>query len=353
MRVALDTNALYVTKAGTARYIRGLRRGLARVPQIEVLELAWRVENFDYRQPQRSLKTLYRELVWTPLVAPWRVRRLRADLLHGPAGSATAASCIKNVVTLHDLAVLRHPERFRRWQRVRGRRNIRHLAKADRVICISRFTADEAMKLTALPASKITVVYNGGDFHADGERVAECCPETHIPEQFFLFVGSLEPGKNLALLREVYRLAEDRGVEMPALVIVGVRWQGVGSEGQPPAGWIYLGGQPDEVLVYLYRRAVALVFPTKYEGFGLPVAEAMTLGCPVICSAVASLPEVAGDAALYAEQQPTCYLDAMTTLLKDASAREQMRAQGIMQAKQFSWARCAAETSEVYRAALA
>jgi alpha-1,3-rhamnosyl/mannosyltransferase len=99
----------------------------------------------------------------------------------------------------------------------------------------------------------------------------------------------------------------------------------------------------------LYRRARALLFPSKYEGFGLPVAEAMALGCPVICSPVASLPEVGGPAAHYAELTPESYLTAMLRLTRDTRWREELIERGRVQAREFSWRRCAAQTLEAYR----
>ena len=139
---------------------------------------------------------------------------------------------------------------------------------------------------------------------------------------------------------------------LPALVIVGARWAGVTTEGAPPENWIYLGRQSDAVLVHLYRRALALVFPSKYEGFGLPVAEAMALGCPVICSPVASLPEVGGPAAHFAELSPAAYLVAMLRMGRDFGWREELIEKGRLQARKFSWLRCAAQTVETYRHAL-
>jgi alpha-1,3-rhamnosyl/mannosyltransferase len=252
------------------------------------------------------------------------------------------------VVTLHDLAILRHPERFRAWQRWSGVRRFRRLADADRVICISRFTADEAMDLLGLPARQLEVVHNGGDFQPQDGPIPDEQPAFTVPDEFFLFVGSLEPGKNLALLRDAYRLAAEQNIALPPLLIIGARWAGVGSEGQPPAGWHYLGRQSDGVLVHLYRRALALVFPTKYEGFGLPLVEAMALGCPVICSPVASLPEVGGKAVLWSEMNPGAYLKAMLEMAGNTSLREGFIQAGRQQASLFTWKRFAQGVVEVY-----
>jgi len=130
---------------------------------------------------------------------------------------------------------------------------------------------------------------------------------------------------------------------------VGARWAGVPGEGTPPPDWHYLGRLPDEALVYLYRRARALVFPSIYEGFGLPVAEAMSLGCPVICSRVASLPEVGGEAVVYASLVADAYLAAMERVILEPGLRECLTAAGLLQARRFTWERCASETRAVYQ----
>ncbi|HLH57245.1 MAG TPA: glycosyltransferase family 1 protein [Verrucomicrobiae bacterium] len=353
--VGIDTNGLYTTQAGLARYIRGLLKGLKCLgtPDIDLRVVAWEVQNFSYRQPQRAFKTFYRELIWAKFSAPLWLRKCNIALLHSTAGPLISTPRgIKEVVTLHDLAVLRYPERFRSWHLRVALGRMQRLRSADQVICISRFTATEAMALLNLPASSLTVIHNGCDFHQGESAPPERRPDFSLPNEYFLFVGSLEPGKNLALLKEVYAVAESRKIVLPPLLIVGARWEGIRGEGPPPKNWHYLGRLPDEILVYLYRHAMGLVFPSKYEGFGLPVAEAMSLGCPVICSAVASLPEVAGAAALFAEMTPGAYLEAMRRISADAILRGELVEMGLVQADKFSWRRCAEQAVEVYRAML-
>ncbi|MCF7668903.1 MAG: glycosyltransferase family 4 protein [Verrucomicrobia bacterium] len=352
MLVAIDTNGLYTARAGVATYIRGLLHGLQLMggDAPEWFELAWPVYNLTFEQPARSIKTFYRELIWARTAAPLQLKRKKATLLHSTAYWFVAPPPgVRVVVTLHDLALLRYPERLRRWHRIAGLRRLRKVGAADRVICISRFTADEAMRLLDIPASRLEVVYNGCPFHPEEGAPAESPPVERVPDEFFLFVGSLEPGKNLKLLRQAYLEAESKGKELPALVIVGARWRGVAGEGEPPKNWHYLGGQPDEALVYLYRRALGLVFPSVYEGFGLPVVEAMALGCPVICSPVSSLPEVGEGAAYFVELRPAAYLDAMMRLSRDTGFREELIEAGLRRCKHFSWRKAASETAEIYR----
>ncbi len=353
LRVALDTNSVYVTRAGTSRYVRGLLGGLRRLSPADVsfMELSWPVENFGYRQPGRALKTAYREWIWSTYVAPKAASRMHADILHRctPSLPIVKPPGVREVVTLHDLAILRRPERYRWWQRFSEPRRLHLLHRADRVICDSHFTASEAMSLLGLSPAKLEVVYLGSSLAAEYPAENDVPAGVALPEQFFLFVGSLEPGKNLRLLREAYGLAGG-GKPLLPLVVVGARWPGVQHEGGEEKGWIYLGYQPDHVVAALYRRAVALLFPSLYEGFGLPVLEAMSMGCPVVCSRVASLPEVGGEAVCWSDLTPAAYGDAMRRMATDSVAREHYAGAGLVQAAKFSWDFCAARVLEIYRA---
>ena len=354
IRVALDTNCLYTTRAGTARYTKGLLAGFgqlgAKAPF--VAPLAWPVENLVYRQPMRAIKTAYRELIWCRTRAAAQLRSGAFDILHSASHIGfRPPSSVRRVHTLYDLVVLRHPGKFRRWQRFAGVRFLDQLKAMDRIICISRFTADEAMSLLGLPARRLEVVYCGSDL-ADSQGRSDDASAISLPDTFFLFVGSLEPGKNLALLKSVYQQAAQSGRPLPPLLIAGMRWAGVESEGLAPESWTYLGRVSDPALVALYRRASALVFPSKYEGFGLPVLEAMSLGCPVICSRAGSIPEVGGDAVCYSELSAPAFLGHMQAMLSDPMLRDEMRTNGIDQASRFSWRRCAEETTAIYESVL-
>jgi alpha-1,3-rhamnosyl/mannosyltransferase len=198
--------------------------------------------------------------------------------------------------------------------------------QADRLVAISQFTADECIRLLGAPAAKFTVTPLASDFGDPEVPMTERPPDTPVPADFLLFVGSLEPVKNLALLRDVYAAARTRGASLPPLIIVGSRWQQVPGEGPPPPAGHGRGSQP--------------------------VLEAMTLGCPVVCSPVASLPEVGGDAAWYVPHHVDAYLDALHQLAANASLRESFRAQGLRQAAKFSWNACAQQTLAVYHQAI-
>lgn len=350
MNVALDTTATFTSRAGAARYIRGLQRGFKELAPdgFQFTPIAWEVENLEYRQPVRMLKTMYREFIWAPLRAPGLIRQSGADLFHSPSNwFVNPPDGMPHVVTLLDLALIRFPERFRPWLRHSGRRRLKKLKRADKIITISEFTANEAMKLLDLPARLLQPILLGNDFaHRLPENDAR--PSGLPEEPFFLFVGSLEPGKNLGLIRQAY---ESSPSELPGLAIAGARWAGVEGEGAPPDNWHYLGHVTDAELAWLYRHALALVFPTKYEGFGFPLLEAMSLGCPTLASKVASLPEIGGDATLWAEPTPGAYAAKLAELAGDAKLRRELTEKGRKLAARFSWRQCAEETLTVYQQA--
>jgi glycosyltransferase involved in cell wall biosynthesis len=350
MNVTIDTNSRHTTQAGTTRYLEGLLRGLRQLanPELQIEELSWPVDNLSYEQPQRSMKTIYRELIWPWLIARPHIAVSRPNIFHSPTGFfVSPCDIVPHVVTLHDLAMFRYPERFRPWQRFSGPFRLRKLQRATHIIAISQFTADEAIKFLGISPQMLSIIHHGCDFSRDSPE--QSLKSLSLPSSFFLFVGSLEPGKNLSLLRESYLLAEKNGYLLPPLVVVGARWNGVEREGRWPISWIQAGRVDDAELVYLYRRAIALLFPSKYEGFGFPPLEAMTLGCPVVCSRSASIPEVVGSAALFSELTPESFLDAMKCILETEPLRSDLIAAGRERSVQFSWNKCAIETLNVYR----
>ena len=220
------------------------------------------------------LRTLAADIVWYPRL------RAEADVLHCPTFRGPFRARQPLVVTVHDLAVLRHPGWFNRWTATYSRVAVPRVVRAaSRVIAVSEFTKRELVSLLGAPPEKIAVVPNAVEdvFVPEGERAEG---------DYVLAVGTLEPRKNLE------RIAQAVDGE---LRVVGTRgWRGV----EPPPNVTWLGDVDDAELARLYRGARCLVYASLYEGFGIPVAEALATGCPVVTSRDSPMAELAPDAAL-------------------------------------------------------
>jgi glycosyltransferase involved in cell wall biosynthesis len=262
------------------------------------------------------------------------------DVLHCPTQRAPTRSRVPLVVTFHDLAVLRHPETFNRWTRTYSRRLLPRVARAaTRLIAVSEFTKRELEELLGAPPEKVRVIPNavGEPFTAEGEAAAG---------DYVLAVSTLEPRKNLSRLVDGYRRARLNG--LPLLVAGAAGWGDVRVSGD---GVRWLGEVDDEHLARLYRGARAVAYVSLYEGFGLPVLEAMACGAPVVAAQNEALAEVAGGAAILADPLDP---DAIAAGLREAiDRREELRPLGFARARIFDWRKVARETVAVYREAAA
>jgi glycosyltransferase involved in cell wall biosynthesis len=227
-------------------------------------------------------RTALADAFWYP-----RLRVRDADVLHCPTFRGPFSSRIPLVVTVHDLAVLRHPEWFNRWTRTYSRQAVPRVVRAaSRLIAVSEFTAHELQELLAVPEAKIRVVPNAVEdiFTPEGPKA---------DGDYVLAVGTLEPRKNLP------RIAAAVDGE---LRVVGARGWG---DVEPPANVTWLGEVGDDELAALYRGARCLVYASLYEGFGIPVAEALACGCPLVTTSGSAMSELAGDDAVYVDPTDT------------------------------------------------
>ena len=321
MRVGLDVSPLDQTRAGTARYLAQLER----LEDVELVRLA-------FHGASRAA-TVARDAVWYPLLLPREARRARVDVLHCPTfRGPLSESGVPLVATVHDLAVLRHPETFNLWTRRTSRHCVPRVVRAARrVIAVSEFTKRELVELLRTPEEKVRVVPNGVApvFAPDGPAAEG---------DYLLAVATLEPRKNLGAVQAA---AHRLGIE---LRVVGERgWGGVQVD-----GWV--GRVSDEELAALYRGARCLAYPSLYEGFGLPVLEAMACGTPVVTSAGGATEEVAGGAAVLVDPRDP---GSVAAGIEQAEARrEELRRLGLERARAFGWERVALDTAAVYREAL-
>jgi glycosyltransferase involved in cell wall biosynthesis len=326
IRVAVDVSPLVQTRAGTARYLKGLLRELDRRDDVEV-------RTFSFGRADR-LSTLARDAAWYPFALG---RKRDADLLHCPTYRGPLRPALPVVVTVHDLAVFRHPEAFNRWTRTYSPRVVpRVLAAARRIVAVSEFTRRELVELLHVPADKIRVVPNGVDDEFTQEGPA-------AEGEYVLAVGTLEPRKNLPRLVEAARRTD---VE---LRVVGARgWGDVQVEGN---GVSWLGELSDVELARQYRGALCVAYPSLYEGFGIPVLEAMACGAPVVTSRGTAMEEVADGAAVLVDSSDPAELAA--GIERAAAERDVLVPLGLERARAFRWDAIAAATLDVYREALA
>jgi len=300
-------------------------------------------------------------VAWEQLVQPWVLRRIGADLVHGPVFVGPLLAHCPVIVTIHDLSFIRYPDLSRPANRMYRTVLTRLSAqRARRLIAVSAHAAAESTRLLGVPRERVDVIYHGVDpvFHPlPVDEVAAFRRDRGLPERFVLFVGTLEPRKNLVRLVEAFARIRDGRVR---LVLAGGK------------GWLYddlfakvealgldeevvfPGYVMDDELPLWYNAATVFSYPSVYEGFGIPVLEAQACGTPVLTSNTSSLPEAAGDGALMVDPYDVEELAAgLDRLLTDEPLRHELRERGLAHARQFSWPHTARETACVYRRAMA
>ena len=293
-------------------------------------------------------------ILWEHLVAPWHVAIAGADIVHSFLNVTPLAAPGRHVVVVHDLSFLRAPETHpahRRWYLHAGTRLSARRAGA--VLADSQSTRRDLIELFGVRPDKISVVYAGVEpqFHPRPEAEIEAfCAAHGVPRPFVLSVGTIEPRKNVDVLIRAFARLKREGRYAGSLVIVGGRgWMGVDipaliQETQAIDYVRWLGYVDQSELPCWYNAADLLVYPSSYEGFGMPPLEAMASGTPVITSNRSSLPEVVGNAGITVEPRDEAALtDAMDRVLQSVERRDAMRARGLAQAQRFSW-ESAAET---------
>jgi glycosyltransferase involved in cell wall biosynthesis len=301
-----------------------------------------------------------RRILWEQTVLPRLLSRLQADLLHAPAFVAPIASRCAQVITVHDLSFLRYPKYFRTGNRI-------YLAlmtgiacrRAAGVIAVSDFTGQEVTKLLKVSPERVHTVYHGvaPRFRPLPEEDVARFRRIHgLPERFILYMGTLEPRKNLIRLIQAFDKLRDPSLH---LVLAGAK------------GWLFEeifgeverldltdrvhfpGFVPDEDQAFWYNAARVFAYVSVYEGFGMPVVEALACGAPTVTASTTSLPEAGGSGVLLTPPDDVgAMADALHRVLSDAVLRGRLRELGFAQAARFSWDATARETAEVYRRAL-
>ncbi|MEF3274287.1 MAG: glycosyltransferase family 4 protein [Chloroflexus sp.] len=296
---------------------------------------------------------------WEQGIAPL-ILRGKADLYHGCLNVAPLLSPVPTVITIHDLAFIRFPQTFRTYNRIYLDLATRLSARrANRILVVSEHTKREVVDLLGVAAERVVVTPNAArsHFHPPSPAALASLRARHgLPERFILYVGTLEPRKNLTTLLEAFALVSARLPDVPLLIGGGKGWMY-----QPIFARLdqlqlrdrvkFVGYIPEEELPLWYAAATVFVFPSIYEGFGMPPLEAMACGTPVVTSNTSSLPEVVGDAGLMVP--PTDHqalADAIYRVLSDAELHAELCQRGLARARQFSWSDTAARTLAAYQA---
>lgn len=367
MRIGIDGRMLYHT--GIGRYIQNL---LTTLPREDVRVVAWlNAQGMeDARIDSPYLEKRHSDVPVFHPAEHWAIareaHRANLDLLHAPHYNAPLFYQGKLVITLHDLIPLRCPGTMR----VKAAEHYfatlvkRAARRADRIIAVSTFTRQDVLEFTGVDPAKITAVLQGVDLKyarpVPPEALRELRDRHGLTGRYLLYTGQQKPYKNVGLLIAVLeRLRNQPGTRDVQLVLVGARETRSGLDER-----IAQAGLDDAVirpgyirdedhLIALYQGASAFVFPSRYEGFGLPPLEAMAAGIPVVSSNRASLPEVVGDAGLLlGPDDVEGWAEAVTRLLADEYLRTTLIAAGHERVREFSWQRTAEATLAVYRGAL-
>lgn len=370
LHVGINGRSLFRQMTGVQHYAREVTRALCALqPEgVEFTVFAGR-EGRQESEPGLPLITSVapaagplRGMLWEQTLLKRMVRKAGADVLFNPGNVAPLSPPVPSVVTVHDLAFLLFPQYFSRTFAAYYRQVIpRVIAEARTVITVSESTRNDLVRLLDVPADRIAVIPNGVSpafrRRIQKKELAAIREKHRLPEKFFLSISSLEPRKNLQNLLRAYRLLPDAVASEYRLVLAGAGNRVFAEAGleaelsRIPGGRVHiLGYVPSEDLPALYRLSTALVYPSLYEGFGLPVLEAMAAATPVISSNRSSLPEVAGHAAALVDPESVEELAAaMELIATDSGTRNLLIERGKKRSAQFSWEKTAKMTLEVLR----
>lgn len=368
MRIAIDASTIS-TQGGPRTYVLGLLEALLKLDRENSYTVFYNDPSHLGRFPRA------REIVLpgtTPLARLWREHRLlpaacrreRIDLLHCPKSAVPFRSPCPVVVTLHDLIPLKHPETEKFAARLYWRLQIPIAARrSDFIITDSEHARSEIMADFSVEPGRIRAIMLGFDPAMTEKRDSTAregiLAQYDLPDDYILYVGTIQPRKNLATLIEAFHLLKQQRDIPHKLVIVGrkgwlydqlfTRISELGLDGEIR----FTGFVPDQELPYIYDRASVFVYLSLFEGFGLPPLEAMACGVPVITSNTTSLPEVVGSAGITVPPLDVVQVSqALHRVLRDDALRTAMKHKGLERARLFSWENAARETLQVYESVL-
>jgi glycosyltransferase involved in cell wall biosynthesis len=375
IRVALDATAIGRGKTGNETYLRGLLEGWEKVKP-EGIELTPIVSEPFFasnladsggassfakasEDKSKGVRSQSKQIASSGFFKrhlcdlPQARAELKADLYHGVYWMRPWEKGAY-VLTVHDISFAVHPEWFRPGEAMFYTRMVRRAAeRARKVITVSEFCRQEMMDRWDLPADQVEATYEAA------RKVYRPAKKKASGPPTLLFVSAIHPRKNLGRLIRVWeRLREGRFPDLRLRVVGPAGWLAGGDLGElkravAKGGAVWEGAKTEEELRQAYCESTMLVYPSLYEGFGLPPLEAMACGCPVVCAKAGSLPEVCGGAAEYFDpRSEEEMMSAVGLVLGSEERREGLRKAGIARAAEFSWERMAEETGEIYRRVL-
>lgn len=348
LSIDIDPQNHYTLFAGKDQPIDGILSQAASPEQVEIIRL---------RRPTRSI------FLWDQLFWGMKLRRERIDLFHSPVYGVPFVCACQRVLTIHDLTPLIFPEFLKKFRhRAVFRFNFLTAKSAEKIITASQNSQKDIMRYLRIPERKIAVIPDGVSpvyrkFH-DARYIEAIKTRYHLPGKYLLYVGGFDDNKNLRRLVEAFDLllhaAHFSETELVLVLAGAINSAAVAlrefiAERQMSPRVILTGFVPESDLVGLYNGAEAFVFPSLYEGFGLPPLEAMACGAPVIVSNASSLPEVVGDAGIQVNPHSSQELSqAIAEMLTNHALRHEMQQKGLERAQRFSWQATARQTLRVY-----
>lgn len=374
-RIAINAQKVSTSQsyhaAGSSRYVFNLLRELRdQAPPEEFVaylsdtllpgELAER-ERFLVRQTNWPTHIPAVRIAWEQIVLPHQLKRDRVTLFHGAINALPVAWTGPSVVTILDLTFLLMPHAFNRRNRAYLHWMVRHTARrADQIITISDATRHDVVHLLGAEPQRVTRVHCGVDERFKpmrGTAVLDAFRRKRgLPDRFILYLGTIEPRKNLIRLIDAYLdLRRDGRIDLPLILAGGSGWRNDDiskriADAGPQSGVFRVGYVPEEDLALWYNAADLFVYVSEYEGFGLPPLEALACGTPVVASNCSSIPEVVGNAAMLVDPTDVDSIaDGMRQVLDDRVLHAHLSAAGPERASSFTWKRMAEETLAIYR----